>query len=47
VIPAIKAGTALLGRSSKWMKLSSLSLDDEEIRKIEKILTNLGLLGKK
>jgi len=45
VIPAIKAGVALLGRSTKWMKLSSLSLDDEEIRKIEKILINLSLLS--
>ena len=41
VIPAIKVGTALLGRSTKWMKLPSLSLDDEEIRKVEKILINL------
>jgi len=47
VIPAIKAGVALLGRSAKWMKLSSLSLDDEEIRKVEKILINLSLLGEK
>jgi len=47
VIPAIKAGVALLGRSTKWMKLSSLSLDDEEIRKIEKILINLSLLREK
>lgn len=44
VIPAIKTAVALLGRSTKWMKLSSLSLDDEEIRKVEKILINLGLL---
>ncbi len=47
IIPAIKAGVALLGRSTKWMKLSSLSLDDEEIRKIEKILINLSLLSEK
>jgi len=46
-IPAIKAGVALLGRSTKWMKLSSLSLDDEEIRKVEKILINLSLLSEK
>ncbi len=46
-IPAIKAGVALLGRSTKWMKLSSLSLDDEEIRKVERILTNLSLLSEK
>jgi len=36
----------LLGRSTKWMKLSSLSLDGEEIRKVEKILINFGLLEK-
>ena len=47
VIPAIKAGVALLGRSTKWMRLSSLSLDDEEIRKVEKILINLSLLSEK
>jgi len=47
VIPAIKAGVALLGRSTKWMKLSSLSLDEEEIRKVERILTNLSLLSEK
>ena len=47
VIPAIKAGVTLLGRSTKWMKLSSLSLDDEEIRKVEKILINLSLLREK
>ena len=46
-IPAIKAGVALLGRSTKWMKLSSLSLDEEEIRKVERILTNLSLLSEK
>lgn len=47
VIPAIKVGTTLLGRCSKWMKIISLSLDDEEIRKVEKILINLGLLSEK
>jgi len=47
VIPAIKAGVALLERSTKWMKLSSLSLDDKETRKVEKILINLGLLDRK
>ena len=47
VIPAIKGGTALLGRSSRWMKIISMSLDDKEIRKVEKILINLGLLSEK
>lgn len=47
VIPAIKAGVNLLGRNTKWMKLSSLSLDNEEIRKVEKIPINLSLLSEK
>ena len=47
VIPAIKAGTALLGRSSKWMKLISMSLNDDEVEKIEKILIDLHLLKSK
>jgi 4-hydroxy-tetrahydrodipicolinate synthase len=47
VIPAIKGGTALLGRSSRWMKIISMSLDDKEIRKVEKILINLSLLSEK
>jgi 4-hydroxy-tetrahydrodipicolinate synthase len=47
VIPVIKAGVALLGRSSKWMKIISMSLDDKEIRKVEKILINLSLLSEK
>ena len=44
VIPAIKVGTALLGRSSKWMKTISMSLNNNEVRKIEKILIALNLL---
>lgn len=47
VIPAIKAGTALLGRSSKWMKIISMSLNNNEVRKIEKILIDLTLLKSK
>lgn len=47
VIPAIKAGTALLGRSSKWMKVISMSLNNNEVRKIEKILIDLTLLKSK
>lgn len=43
-IPAIKAGTALLGRSSKWMKITSMSLNDDEVEKIEKILIELNLI---
>jgi 4-hydroxy-tetrahydrodipicolinate synthase len=46
-IPAIKAGTALLGRSSKWMKTISMSLNNNEVRKIEKILIDFNLLKSK
>ena len=46
-IPAIKAGTALLGRSSKWMKIISMSLNDDEAVKIEKILIELNLIKSK
>ena len=47
VIPAIKVGTALLGRSSKWMKTISMSLNNNEVREIEKILIDLNLLKSK
>jgi len=47
VIPAIKAGVALLGRSSKWMKTISMSLNNNEVREIEKILIDLNLLKSK
>jgi hypothetical protein len=47
VIPAIKAGIALLGGSSKWMKIISMSLNNNEVRKIEKILIDLNLLKSK
>jgi len=47
VISAIKVGTALLGRSSKWMKIISMSLNNNEVRKIEKILIDLNLLKSK
>ena len=46
-IPAIKVGTALLGRSSKWMKTISMSLNNNEVRKIEKILIDFNLLKSK
>ena len=46
-IPAIKAGTALLGRSSKWMKIISMSLNDDEVQKIEKILIEFNLIKSK
>lgn len=47
VNPAIKAGVALLGRSTKWMKMLSLTLGDEDIAKVKEILINLGLLSEK
>lgn len=43
-IPAIKAAVSLLGRSTKWMKVSSLTLGGKEIKKIKNILENLGLV---
>jgi len=47
VIPAIKAGVALLGRSTKWMKMSSLTLGDEDIEKVKRMIIKLGLLSEK
>jgi 4-hydroxy-tetrahydrodipicolinate synthase len=43
-IPAIKAGAMLLGRSSKWMKIAGLTLREDEIAKVKKVLAELGLL---
>ena len=43
-IPAIKAGAMLLGRSSKWMKIAGLTLREDVIAKVKKVLTELGLL---
>jgi len=43
-IPAIKAAVSLLGRSTKWMKVSSLTLDGKEIKKIKDIMENLDLI---
>lgn len=47
VNPAIKAGVALLGRSTKWMKMLSLTLGDEDTAKVKEILINLGLFSEK
>jgi len=47
VIPAIKAGVALLGRSTKWMKMLSLTLGDEDIEKVKRVIIKLGLLSEK
>lgn len=37
-IPAIKACVELLGRSERWMKITSMTLQKEEIEKLKKIL---------
>ncbi|GAI71811.1 unnamed protein product, partial [marine sediment metagenome] len=47
VIPAIKAAVTLLGRSTKWMKMLSLTLDDEDIEKVKRVITKLGLFSEK
>jgi len=47
VIPAIKAGVTLLGRSTKWMKMLSLTLGDEDIEKVKRVIIKLGLLSEK
>ena len=44
VIPAIKAGAALLGRSQKWMKMTTLSLNENEILHVKEVLMELELL---
>ncbi len=41
VLPAIKAGTAIMGRSTRWLKMGGEELNKEEIRKIENILKQL------
>ncbi len=43
VIPAIKAGTMLRGRSTQWLKISELTLNSLEIAKVKDILIELGL----
>lgn len=47
VIPAIKSGVALLGRSTKWMKMFSLTLGKEDIEKVKRIIIKLSLLSYK
>jgi 4-hydroxy-tetrahydrodipicolinate synthase len=47
VIPAIKSGVALLGRSTKWMKMFSLTLGKEDIEKVKRVIIKLGLLSEK
>jgi len=45
VIPAIKAAVTLLGRSNKWMKISSQTLSEKEVEEVEKKIKNLGILN--
>lgn len=47
VIPAIKAAVTLLGRSTKWMKILSLTLGDEDIEKVKRVIIKLGLFSEK
>ena len=47
VIPAIKAAVTLLGRSTKWMKILSLTLGDEDIEKVKRVIVKLGLFSEK
>jgi 4-hydroxy-tetrahydrodipicolinate synthase len=47
VIPAIKTGVALLGRSTNWMKISSLTLSKQEVEKVKIVLRNLNLINAK
>jgi len=42
-IPAIKAATSLLGRCEKWLKPPLSPLNDEELSRVRKVLTNLRL----
>ena len=44
VIPAIKMGASFMGRSLKWMKMNSLTLNSADAEKVKKILSGLDLL---
>jgi len=44
VIPAIKVGASFMGRSLKWMKMNSLTLNNADAEKVKKILSGLDLL---
>jgi len=45
VIPAIKAAVSLLDRSNKWMKISSQTLNEQEVEKVKRIIEILGILN--
>jgi 4-hydroxy-tetrahydrodipicolinate synthase len=44
VIPALKAGAAFLGRSARWMKMTSLTMGDEDAARVRGVLEGLHLL---
>jgi 4-hydroxy-tetrahydrodipicolinate synthase len=44
VIPALKAGTEMFGRSSRRMRQASLTLGEEEASAVRRVLEGLGLL---
>jgi len=43
VIPAIKTAVTLLGRSTKWMKISSQTLSEQEVEEVKRIIKTLGI----
>ena len=43
VLPVIKAGAEIMGRSTKWLKIRGEELNKEEIHKVENILKGLKL----
>jgi len=47
MIPAIKTAVALLGRSTNRMKMLSLTLGDEDIEKVKRVIIKLDLLSEK
>jgi 4-hydroxy-tetrahydrodipicolinate synthase len=44
-IPAIKAAMELLGRGSRHMRLSALTLDPQDVERIRRVLAEIGLLN--
>jgi len=44
VNPAIKAAVALLGRGTRWMRTASMSLGDEDVSRVRRVLEEMKLL---
>lgn len=44
VIPSIKAAVSLLGRSNKWMKMASQTLNTHEVNRVKEVLESLSLI---